>query len=452
VGEPAKPNIVLYVIDTLRADHLGAYGHEQDTSPALDRLASQSIVFERAHSPAPWTLPSIVSILTSLPPCEHQVIIDGRRLAPEFATWAERMKQAGYVTASFYGNAYAGSISGLDRGFDQTTPSGPGGRGVARWLESRPDGPFFLYLHTVEPHDPYETSPIVKDEPSLPAVSPEMRQKVNGLLARFRELSRADWSAKRPLGTTDTSDEQASIMAELASLDATVRNLYDIDIRIADIGVASVILALMGAGEWQNTVFAITSDHGEAFGEHDSWQHDQSLYEELLHVPLLIHLPGDRLAGRRIEQPVSLIDLVPTLLDAAGRSDVAALGPGTSWWPWIDGRGEAPTAPVASLRENLKKYYGPIRRSRGDRNLAWIEDRWKLIWNLDLDRAELYDLGADPQEKVDLSASEPDRARRMLDAARAWHARCIEAATHPPVETQIDDTSRDQLRALGYVN
>ncbi len=450
-GSP-RPHIVVYVIDTLRADHLGAYGYDRNTSPALDRLASQSILFERAYSPAPWTLPSVVSILTSLPPCEHQVLLDRRQLAPGVATWAERIRAQGYRTVNFHANPYAGRASGLHRGFDLVAQLGPGRQSVSGLLDPLPSQPLFLYLHSVEPHDPYETSPVLVPEATIPEVGDRRRNGINRLLTRYRQLTRVDWAEGRPPGTTDTTADQDAVMKNLQKLRQTVLGLYDTDIRIADVNLASVILALQEAGIWDQTIFVVTSDHGEAFGEHLGWQHDQSLYEELVHVPLLIRLPGNRMAGRRLQQPVSLLDLLPTVVDAAGLEEIADEGPGRSWWPWLEGAGDPPSEPVRVVRENLKKHYAPFKRERGDRNVALVEDGWKAIWNDEPGTVELYDLARDPDERDDVSEREPERARAMAESARDWLARCGDGAVRPTEDGDLDEDSLERLRALGYVD
>jgi len=448
----ARPNIVVYVIDTLRADRLGVYGYDRPTSPAIDELAREGIVFDRAYSAAPWTLPSVASILTSLPPCAHGVVVDGRRLAPSLTTWAERLRGTGYATASFYANPYAGKLSGLDRGFAKSEEAAPGGKGVALWLAQRPPDPFFLYLHSVEPHSPYEpTLPVVAGT-SIRRVPARIRREVNDLLGEYRALTRADWSAGRKPGETDTSTDQDLVMAKLAKRRGAIRNLYDGDVREADENLGSVVRALKEAGIWDDTIFAVTSDHGEAFGDHVGWQHDQSLYEELVRVPLVIHLPGNRFAGRRVPEPVSLLDLLPTLIEAAGTSAALEDAPGDSFWSWlVDGSAPGPRV-VRSYRENLKKYYAPFKRARGDRNVAWVEGDWKAIWNAEPGSLELYELSTDPHEKRDRSALEPARARAMGEAARRWLAECTppEGAEAPPAP--MDEEALRRLRQLGYVD
>jgi arylsulfatase A-like enzyme len=445
-------SIVLYVIDTLRADRLGVYGHDRPTSPNLDALAREGVVFDRAYAPAPWTLPSVVSILTSLPPCEHGVLVDERRLGTEVVPWAERLRASGYETASFHANPYAGEMSGLDRGFERSelVPR-IDGELVSDWLSQRSGRPFFLYLHSVEPHDPYELphAPGVAEVVSDASVA--RRRQVNAMLARYRKLTRADWSAGRPPGTSDTNPAQLRGRRALERVRDEALELYDAEILLADHYLGSVLRALDEAGLRDRVVVAVTSDHGEEFGEHGGWQHDQSLYDELVRVPLVLRWPGAQRPGAREPGAVSLLDLVPTLAGLAGATDALG-GPGGSWSGWLTGEAERPPQPVFAGRENLKKQHAPFDPPRGDHNVAFVDGTWKAIWNADPGTLELYDLEADPGEQVDRSAGQPARAARAEAAARQWSSDCRARAREGAQSAPVDEAARDRLRALGYLD
>ncbi|MDJ0788825.1 MAG: sulfatase [Myxococcota bacterium] len=455
-GSPSdRPNsIVLYVIDTLRADHLGAYGHSERVSPRLDALAEESVVFERSYAPAPWTLPSVVSILTSRPACEHQVWVDEERLSETIPTWAERLGEAGFATANFHANPYAGRPSGLDRGFDVVELAAElDAERIGRWLDEVEERPFFLYLHAIEPHDPYKPRATAPEGTSTDAVPrpetppPDRVRRINKSLGRFRSLTRAGWARGLPPESVDNSRLQGALLDRFAEEEDEIRALYDADIRVADDAVARILDLLESRGRLDDTVLAVTSDHGEEFGEHDGWAHDQSLYEELIRVPLLIRLPEGQEGGRRVSVPVSGVDLMPTLAAAAGidgaSSGFLALSRG-------DATGET-SAPVVALRQNEKKFYRPHREARGDRNVAWIEGDWKAIWNRDVERVELYDLGSDPGERDDRADAEPERAAAAREQAEAWLARCEQRAA-APARGVVDDEEREQLKALGYID
>ena len=316
-GPPAAPPVVLFVIDTLRADRVGAYGYERRTTPRLDALAAEGVVFEQAYAPAPWTLPSVVSLMTSTFPCEHGVVVDGQQLNPARATLAERLRDAGWSTGSLHANAYAGRASGLERGFghSELLPHADG-EAVDAWLDSIPGGPFFLYLHNVEPHDAYVASTDMVAR--FGAVTPGDRSRINRLLRSYRQLTRVDFDAGRAPGTTDNSAEQRSIMTQIRSLSGKLGILYDADVRLADVRLGSVVDALQARGMWDEVLFIVTSDHGEEFSEHGGFQHDQSVYEELIRVPLVIRFPGGEFGGTRVAGAASLVDVLPTLASRCG--------------------------------------------------------------------------------------------------------------------------------------
>ncbi len=442
-GEPAPPDVVVFLIDTLRADRIGAYGHDAGTTPRIDALARESLVFEQASAPAPWTLPSTVSLLTSRLPCEHRVLVDGDRVPPDLPTLAERLRDAGYYTASFYSNAYAGPMTGLERGFATANALAlRDGEMLKDWLASVGTQPFFLYVHDVEPHDPYQA-------PS--SESRAVRKRTNVLLGSHRQLSRIDWSAGRPPGTTDVYARQQQVARALDGLRDAAERLYDADVRLADERLGQVVDALSARGRWRNTLFVLVSDHGEEFGERGGWQHDHSLYEELVRVPLLLRLPGGAGGGRRIAAPVSLLDVLPTVLDLVGRPELASDARGRSLLPLAQGEELPAGLRVVSQRVNRKKYYRPDKQARGDLNVALRHGRWKGIWNAEPDTFELYDLAADPNERSDLAARHPERVAAWRAAGARSAENCVPAGA-PAAPPALDEATREGLRALGYVD
>lgn len=443
--------IALFLVDTLRADRVGAYGYAAPTTPRIDELARRGVVFEQAYAPAPWTLPSIVSLMTSTFPCEHGVVVDGLQLSPALEPLAARLAAAGYATASFYANEYAGAGSGLSRGFATSAyVDGADGETVGPFLDAVASRPFFLYVHNAEPHDPYTAPPSLVRR--FGEVKRVQHDRANALLLRYRRLTGADFAAGRPPGTDDNSDEQRRVLRALRRLRPALSALYDADVALADERLGSVEDALADRGLWERTLFVLVSDHGEEFGEHGGFQHDQSLYEELVRVPLVIRFPGDAFAGRRVEAPVSLLDLIPTLADYLGRPELAHGVRGRSLMPLVRGDGPGTAEPLpASVRENRKKYFRPFARTRGDLNLALREGSWKGIWNTQRGRLELYDLEADPGEKRDRAEDEPERAARLRGAAETWLARCRADSVAPAPAPDLDAEARARLQALGYV-
>jgi arylsulfatase A-like enzyme len=458
-SRPQRPNVVIYLVDALRADRLGTYGYHRATSPHIDALAATSVVFEQASAAAPWTLPSVASLLLSQLACEHGVVVDGDRVPDGQDPLAVSLHRNGYQTAALFLNPYAGRMSGLDRGYDrsdlaQSAVGPPEIRSLLRSL--RPVGPaqrppLFLYVHNVEPHDP----DAVPDRyvRLFGDVRPETRHEIARCSREYRSLTRVDYVANRPLGTTDNTAEQARLMQRLSSMKEAVDLLYDASVRQADEQLGSVIRKLRGAGLWDNTVFILLADHGEELGDRGGWQHDQSLYQELIHVPLIVRFPSDRFAGRRVKEPVSLIDVAPTVLDLLGlpRSDGYR---GRSLLPLCEHDAENGSIRVTSFRRNLKKYYRPYRQTRGDVNVAVRWGMWKGIWNAENGSFELYDLYRDPGERTDLSRRETERSAAMRTVARAELARCYQGAARGSRGPggALDEETLRRLESLGYVD
>lgn len=453
--ESAGPqsNVVLFAIDTLRADRLESYGYGRSTSPNVEALARVSTLFENVSAAAPWTLPSVASLLTSKLPCDHGVLVDGDLLPDDVSTLAEGLARAGYATANLYSNPLAGPVGRLDRGFE-TAEQLPfvDGKRVGRWLDEIGGAPFFLYIHNSEPHDPYTATREATDR-YMP-VEPEQQAAINRLMSRLRRLGRVDFSAGRPVGETDNSVEQKEVMEALATASDALAALYDGEILAADQLLGDVVNALLERGLWRETLFVLVSDHGDEFGEHGGWQHDHSVYEELLRVPLLIHFPRGRFRGRRVRAPVSLLDVVPTVADVLGRPELAEGAEGTSLLPVLTGRAGARGEVVMAMRVNRKKYFRPYAESRGDVNVVVRDGRWKAIWNAEPDTLELYDLERDEDELNDLSNEEPVRAAALRAVAERRYARCIRprGAAERGAPPDLDPAARERLRALGYAD
>ncbi len=453
-AEATPPNVVIFLIDTLRADRLGTYGYGSPTSPHMDALAEEGVVFEQCGAAAPWTLPSVVSLLTSTFPCEHRVLVDGQRVAQSIKPLAERLKEAGYTTASFYANAYAGAVTGLDRGCDVSrSVRYTDGRSADAWLATIGKGPFFLYAHNIEPHNPYNAPDRLIQH--FGAADAEVKKRVMRAYLDYRKLTRADFAAKRPVGTTDNTAAQTRALQALDALKPQIDVLYDATVRQADARMGGVIAALKRRGLWDNTLFIATADHGEELGDHGGWQHDQSAYEELLRVPLVVHFPRGKHAGRRVREAVSLVDLMPTILDAAGKNDLAVDCRGTSLLPLLEG-GQLPSRDeflVTGLRMNRKKYYRPYKQSRGDDNVVVRQGTLKGIWNVEVDGFELYDLQNDPLEQNNLFDRRAELAAAMTEYARSWLERCGRGVVEgePLHADEMDDETLKSLRSLGYV-
>ncbi len=454
IDPPRSTNVVLFLIDTLRADRLSVYGYDKPTAPNMEALAAQSVVFEQASAPAPWTLPSVTSLLLSAPPCEHQVLIDYDQIALSAEPLAARLKMAGYKTGSFIGNPYAGPMSGLEKGYDvcQIERRLVDGAFIAPWLGSVAHHPFLLYIHNTEPHNPYLSEERFVSE--LGEVSQDTRERIEHSYRLYRRLTRVDYDDNQEPGTIDNTAKQDELMSRLQALQPQIDLLYDAAVLQSDDNLGSVIHQLKESGVWDETLFILVSDHGEELGDRGGWLHDQSAYEELIRVPLIIRFPHDEFAGRRVNEPVSLMDVVPTIMDYLRRPTLAADCRGQSLMSLIDGDATSDDMRVTAGRHNKKKYYRPYKERRGDTNLVVRRGRWKGIWNVETNKVELYDLQSDPYEATDVSAENQRLAKTMRDFARSQLAAC-EAVAMEPVsgnQSDLDEQTRRQLESLGYVD
>jgi arylsulfatase A-like enzyme len=451
-GAPPGPNVVLVTIDTLRADHLGCYGYPRPTSPFLDELAAGGTLFLDPVSPAAWTKPATGTILTGLYPSRHGALYHGStlQLPDGERTLAEAFRAAGYVTAAFVTNPNIKRVFEFDRGFDQYFDSPVEDtvtlasiratrfghvlmslmrhqfnwnyendvRGmnehILAWLDANRDNRFFLYLHYIDPHVPY----------APPAEYRRQFEQDHGLVL-FDER-------KRAVGI----------------------DLYDGEIRYADDGMRELVDRLRALGIWENTLFALTSDHGEEFLEHGVLGHGFSLYQEVIRVPLIAHGPGVA-AGRRVEEPVQVVDLPATLLDLAG-TGVAALGDGRSFaaaardGDW-DGGG-----PIF-----LENEFGTEHHDRRSFVLTGVrEGGYKLV----LTEANvyfppeshggqaLYDVAQDPHEGQNLirSAEHAALVESLLSKLRE-HSRFLQDTGFRDVRpAALSAEVERSLKALGY--
>ena len=448
--KPVPPrHVVFFLIDTLRPDQLGAYGNRSGDTPHLDALATESVVFEAASAPAPWTLPSVASLMTSTFPCEHGLLVDGDRLPESITPLAERLRASGFGTLNLHANPYAGEMSGLDRGFDHHRQGlDANGRTVERALDHTAASRIFLYIHNTGPHDPYHETELGPET----GVSVEERNTINRQLQQLRRLGRADFAHERPIGTTDNSRRQGKLMARLLEKKADLLALYAKDVARADARLGRVVAALKQRDIFENALFVLVSDHGEEFGEHGGWQHDQSVYQELLRVPLMIRFPAARFAGTRVEQSVSLVDVIPTLADVLELPDLAAGARGRSLLPLIEGRDEPEEIRITGMRDNRKKFYRPAREARGDVNIVARKGTWKSIWNVDTGSVELYDLATDPQEQTNLASEQPATVAEFREVSGRWREACRPAAPQHEGPALLDPKVADRLRALGYAD
>jgi len=434
----ARPDVVLVVIDTLRADALSCYGNPRDTTPHLDRLAREAILFEHAFAHAPNTVPSHASLFTGLHPDAHaagNAEVPGRgpaALADAFETLAERFAAAGWQTAAFTDGAKLGPGWNLLQGFEHVECDSAGAAAkvdqALAFLRERRDGrPLFLLLHTYQVHMPY-TAPA--------AWARRFDPDYAGPLAAPDAANRAAWNERGELPPHDLFADHARFTPRDVE---HLRALYHGELAYTDAELARLWPALQPLA-----LIAVTSDHGEEFGEHGQFGHRQ-LHRETLHVPLLVRLPGGELGGRRVGTRVGLIDLHALLLRSAGlaaplgAADLAALA--------RDGGGaERPHFAARNDRLHLGAEVPVYRALRlGPRALIErfeSEPPLRLIYDLDLDPLEARPLdGAAPDLGAQLEAHAAEQER-----VRHEHL----GAGPPPAAPALDDATRLRLRSLGY--
>jgi len=420
--------VLLVSIDTLRPDQLGAYGYPRPTSPHLDALASDGVVFEQATSVAPWTLPAHATLLTGLLPHHHGVRTVDQRLSSAGDTLARRLGQAGFRTAAIVNSIYVGRRNGLDAGFitfqelpePGRAPSGVAEKALA-WLgaHQRDPAPFFLFLHLYDVHSDYQAMPAFEQAFARPYQGP-----VDGSTAQLRRAMQGGLVLRR-------ADRRRLV------------DLYDAGVAQTDAELGRVLAWLDERGLRSRVLVVVTSDHGEEFLEHGGVLHARTHYDELLRVPLVFAGPGVP-AGRRIAEPVSIADVAPTILALAGipapemdGRDLAAL--------WRDAAG----APDEAGEERFVVAEGDHGGAENDTLRSIRGARWKLIHDRETGRAELYDLVADPGEKNDLAERRPELRDELLARLDALTAPTMGAAPAEAAES-LSPEEAERLRALGY--
>lgn len=455
------PNIVLVVLDSVRRDHLSCYGYDRRTTPAIDRIAEEGTRYTRAYAASCWTIPSHASIFTGLYPSRHRADFDTQRLDPGHPTIAGWLRDRGYRTACFTCNGFIGPRTNLDAGFEVSVDT-DGLRGSARglpsrlvrgvhrrwrawtardrgarratrlarrWLEEMAGGPpFFLFLNYMDCHLPYR----LRGSPRWRFVPREDRRRVR----RLAQDPYA-WMAGRPAPSSRDVED--------------LRALYDAGLRFLDDQVASIDQRLAALGLRERTVLAVTSDHGESFGEHGLFDHQYGLHEALIAVPLVVRYPDRALAGST-DLLVHHVDLFPTFAELAnggGASLPSAGAPGRSL---LDGRRDIAFAEylVPNLRAFERRFPDLDVAPFDVRLRAAFDGKYKLIRRSDGGR-HLYHLASDPEERRDLAAVAPTEVARLDRALESqlggWPSGSAEVFDGDGLEVEV----RRRLEALGYL-
>ena len=428
---PPRPNLILITIDTLRQDHLSSYGYARDTSPFLDSLAANGARFTRAYSTSSWTVPAVASLMTSLHPESHGVVsgavsageVRGQQiLSGGITRLPELLQQAGYKTFGITANGHLTAELGYAQGFDRYENFGFGVKAdelngtLARWKdEIVASAPYFLWLHYFDPHAPY-----VPRAPWLAEYAPKGIKKPRRLIVNHAASYLQMAVGRNPL-------ELEYVVA-----------LYDSEIAFTDRAIEQAVTMLDPGSE---SLILVTSDHGEEFRDHGGFGHSSNLFEESVKIPLIVRLPRAAHAGRVVDEPTSLVDVGPGLLDYLG-VEVPQRFQGSSFMPLVEGR--RPDSPRAVL-SSLSRDGWPETR-------AIVQDGWKYIrasFGSRHSRELLFHLDSDPAERENLAADsrlERTELSGLLDERLARYASDLE----PEIHVATDETL-DELRSLGYL-
>ncbi len=424
---PEPPNVVLISIDTLRSDHLGAYGYERPTSPVIDDFGSGGVLFEQAVANSPWTLPSHGSMLTGLFPRTHGLKGFDTQLAEMTPTLATLLSDAGYATLGLVNAPNLARRHGFERGFDRYVMFPPITKGrqtrcvnrqidrAIEWIDGRGSEPFFIFLHNYDVHSAYDPS----DE--------FLEQFASPYDGRFRGKTFELHKVRVGRLEMDANDLRHVI------------DRYDAGIRELDHDLERFLDYLVDRGLDQNTIVVLTSDHGEEFLEHGGTLHGRTMYEEVLAVPLMLRGPGIP-AGHRVPGLVQLTDVLPTVVELAGVPVPEGVEGKSLVGTWS--RGE-------SIDARRLAYAEADHRNDQDDILRMVRlGTVKLIHNRMTRQSRLFDLGRDPRETEDLAEEDPETHRVLEAALRSYMDLELEPTTDLP---PLTDEQLERLRSLGYL-
>jgi arylsulfatase A-like enzyme len=467
-----RPNVILISIDTLRADHVSCYGYHRKTTPNIDKIASEGTIFYRNYSTGVWTPPGHASMLTGLYVSEHGVYGENR-LSKTIPTIAEKLKQHGYQTAGFVNNSQVGELVGFDKGHDTFVEVWKGVKpksmvewvmkGIARrirkktgyedmganktnrmfkgWLENNidKDSSFYAFLHYIEPHNPLDPPrPFKRRFSKHPLIDVDLKKinKVayNPLICLLEDLQ--------------LTKEEISFL----------KSLYDGEIAYTDHKVGEVASMLKEKQCYDNTLIIITSDHGEHFGEHNLWSHTGSLYNEVLHIPLIIKFPKGVAHLKEVKHCTQLVDIFPTIMDitrvsqkeqinTSGVSLVCNGNKSNTFHDYIfaEWEGRIPYF----IQEKLKFNNSSKDIDKITHKMKMISDgRYKYI-SISDGSEELYDLSIDSNENNNLINESNDAVSILKVKLDEWKSEA--AAEMNEERSEIDEETRKNLERLGYM-
>jgi len=459
LAEP--PTIVLVTIDTLRREHLGCYGYFRPTSPHLDALAAEGLVFDRALASMASTLPSHLTMLTGLYPHQHGMNSNRRGASVAFhselgrLSAAEVLQRAGYRTAAFVSATPLGETTGIGAGFEtyenpHNTPQGSALRAgerneaVLAWLDAHAaePGPFFLWVHYFDPHEPCDPPPpwdgrFTTDETQLDWIRARHIDpaKLTEAFGKSSRIHRHFLTFDKPAQLRKAQREGAQITLERI---ADLMNRYDGEVAYADQELGVLLEALKRHGRYENAIVVVVGDHGQSLGEND-WMGHGTITNVNTFVPWVLRLPGGLLPPQRIESTVSLADLMPTLLARFELPGSELLVGQFEGEDVLSGRFARDSALVARTADELKD-------GETGRQFALVAGRWKYVHRPE-GRDELYDLEGEG-EFHDVLAAHPGLGAELRRATEALLAR--KPALLEVEESPADPEMLRSLEELGY--
>lgn len=441
-GQPKK-NAIIVLIDTQRADRLAAYARTRVRSPAFEKFSKEATLFERCQAPANWTKPSCASVLTGMYPDSHGALGHVSRVSASARLASEIYQAAGFATAAFIANGYLAAEFGFNRGWNKYTnfirENKPSEavfvyKAALEFIAANRDKPFFTYIQAIDPHVPYDPPPEdLKLYDPAQYGGPVQNRSTGNLLEEFKR-------GRVQLGPRDRERLEA---------------LYDGEVTYHDRHFGHFLDGLKQLGVLDDTIIAVCADHGEEFFDHDSVGHGHTLYQELLHVPLVFRAPGVVPAGQRLPFDVGLTDVLPTVLAATGTTAPKGVE-GRDLLPFC--RGAAPSP--------LSAAFSSFFSEADDRNLSWCVRKGDFKLRMKGPAITyLYNLADDPHERVDADLRYPLALRALRIALGqfigtpekgAWLSDqlAVQVVTPPKQQAEQADVPEDlkaQLRALGYM-
>ncbi len=464
-----RPNVLILMMDATRATRLSCYGYPKATTPNLDQLAAQGVLYEQAIAPAPWTLESTASLFTGLYPSQHGTNFDHQFLEPQFTTLAEMLTAHDYQTALFGTVEWISDLFGMTRGFQSRTNYAQGlpwlrryfkkttkfekalryirwtlysnryGKmthealhDMRRWFQQthQANRPFFVMAHLADPHWPWYFHP--------------KTTQVSG--------------PKRPRILAPDAHRFIAGEVSFSEADLTLMNeYYDGEIRFLDDYLGKALGWLEANGHLEDTIVLVFSDHGEEIGDHGLLGHGWSVYEPELRVPMIIHHPTYFTGGQRITEPVQSVDVFPTVMELAGVDRGTVPNPlfGRSLLPDKVRANPRPftiserLAPSVRRFERLMPNFDTTRIKRQLRGLRQRGPGYKLIWGSD-GKHELYNLAHDPHELTDLAEREPEQLKALLAQLQQWQD-SLGAVSFGQLQPEMEEVLKERLKDLGYL-